>query len=239
MSRLFLTTHSNGSKPKEGQGDMDVEKSPKSASARQILLCMALAAAALGSIAGCKHLGNRVVSPQDSRYPVRNLASTRTVTITGTVAPTLGLTLTATYETSVAADCWVSAVYSAGEFEGSPQPLLIEVPMPVVRASNRFSASFISDAFLPGKCDWHFQRVVMQITKGTLTTSLSIVQALGLYTRTEYNGVNSSDAPLTLSCRLHGDIGYSCLPHFDVKSSQILIDTTTSISATVLDDEQP
>jgi hypothetical protein len=218
---------------------MDVRMSPNRASAHRILLCIGLVAAALGNMAGCKHLGNRVVSPQDSRYPARNLASTRAVTITGTVAPTLGLTLTANYESSVAADCWVSAVYSAGEFEGSPQPLLIEVPMPVVRIENRFSSSLTPDAFLPGKCDWHFQRVVMQITKGTLTTSLSIVQALGLYTRTEYKSVDSSDAPLTASCRLHRDIGYSCLPRFDVKSSQILIDTTTMVHATVLDAEQP
>jgi hypothetical protein len=218
---------------------MDVSMSPNRARTPRILLCISLAAAALGIVAGCKHLGNRVVSPQDSRYPVRNLASTRVVTITGTVAPALGLTLTANYETSIAADCWVSAVYSAGEFQGSPQPLLIEVPMPVTRTADRFSASFTPDTFFPGKCDWHFQRVVMQITRGTLTTSQSIVQALGLYTRTEYKSVNSSDAPLTLSCRLHRDIGYSCLPNFDVKSSQILIDTTTSITATVLDDERP
>jgi len=219
---------------------MDVSKSPKSASASGLLLCMGLAAAALGIVAGCKHLGNRVVSPRDSRYPARNLASKRTVTITGTVAPTLALTLTANYETSVAADCWVSAIYSAGEFEGSPQPLRIEVPMPVTRTANRFTASFVPDAFLPGKCDWHFQSVAMQITKGTLTTGpTSIVQALGLYTRTEDKAVNSSDAPLILPCRLHRDIGYSCLPRFDVKSSQILIDTTISISATVLDDERP
>jgi hypothetical protein len=219
---------------------MDVSMSLKSASAPRILICIGLAVAALGIVAGCKHLGNRIVSPQDSRYPVRNLASTRAVTITGTVAPTLDLTFTANYETSVAADCWVSAIYSAGEFEGSPQPLRIEVPMPVTRTANRFSASFTPDAFLPGKCDWHFQSVAMQITKGTLSTGpTSIVQALGLYTRTESKAVNSSDAPLTASCRFHRDIGYSCLPTFGVKFSQILIDTTTSVYANVLDDQQP
>jgi hypothetical protein len=131
--------------------------SPKSVRTSRTLLYIALAGAAFGMMAGCKHVGNRVVSLQDSRYPVRNLASTRTVTIAGTVAPMLDLTLTANYETSVAADCWVSAIYSAGEFEGSPQPLRIEVSMPVTRTANRFSASFTPDAFLPGKCDWHFQ----------------------------------------------------------------------------------
>ena len=219
---------------------MDVSMSPHSVSTSRFLLFIALVAAVLEIMAGCKHLGNRIVSPKDSRYPVHNLASKRTVTIAGTVASTLGLTLTANYETSVAADCWVSAIYSAGEFEGSPQPLRIEVPMPVTRTANRFSAAFSPDAFLPGKCDWHFQSVAMQIAKGTLTTGpTSIVQALGLYTRTEYKGINSSDAPLILPCRRHRDVGYSCLPAFDVKSSQILIDTTTSISATVLDDERP
>ena len=219
---------------------MDVSMSPNSVSAPRILLWIGLVAVTLGIMAGCKHLGNRVVSPQDSRYPVRNLASRRTVTITGTVAPTLGLTLTAYYETSVAADCWVSAIFSAGEFEGSPQPLHIEVPMPAARTADRFSASFTPDAFLPGKCDWHFQSVAMQVTKGKLATGpILIVQALGLWTRTEYKGINSSDAPLILPCRLHRDIGYSCLPAFDVKSSQILIDTTTTVHATVLDDEKP
>jgi hypothetical protein len=219
---------------------MDVSMSPHSVSTSRFLLFIALVAAVLEILAGCKHLGNRIVSPQDSRYPVHNLASKRTVTIAGTVASTLNLTLTANYETSMAADCWVSAIYSAGEFEGSPQPLRIEVPMPVTRTGDRFSASFTPDAFLPGKCDWHFQNVAMQVTKGALTTGpTSIIQALGLYTRIEDKSVNSSDAPLTLSCRLHRDIGYSCLPAFDVKSSQILIDTTASISATVLDAERP
>jgi hypothetical protein len=209
-------------------------------SAPRILLCISLAAAALASIAGCKHLGNRIVSPQDSRYPVRNLASTRVVTITGTVAPTLDLTLTANYETSIAADCWVSAIYSAGEFEGSPQPLRVEVPMPVTRTANRFSASFTPDAFLPGKCDWHFGSVTMQVVKGKLATgSFVIAHANDPWKTTEYKGDNSSDAPLMLPCRLHRDIGYSCLPAFDVKHSQILTDITTSITATVLDDEQP
>jgi hypothetical protein len=221
------------------EDQMDVSTPANSMSAPRILLCFIIAVT-LGILAGCTHLGNRIVSPQDSRYPVRNLASKRMVTIAGAVAPALDLTLTANYETSAAADCWVSAIYSAGEFEGSPQPLRIEVPMPVTRTANRFSASFTSDAFLPGKCNWHFQSVAMQITKGMLTTGpTSIVQALGLWTRTENKGINSSDAPLILPCRLHRDIGYSCLPPFDVKSSQILIDTTTSISATVLDDERP
>lgn len=213
---------------------MDVSMLPNSLSASRILIYIGLAAAALGSMAGCKHLGNQVVSLQDTRYPARNLTSTRTVTIIGTVAPTLGLTLSAYYEGSVAADCWVSPIFSAGGFEGATNPLRIELPIPVARTADRFTASFS-----PGKCDWHFQSVAMQITKGKLTTGpFLIVQALGLWTRTEYKGINSSDAPLILPCRLHRDIGYSCLPAFDVKSSQILIDTTTTVSATVLDDEK-
>jgi hypothetical protein len=218
---------------------MDVSMSPKSVSPSRILICVGLAAAALGIMAGCKHLGNQVVSPQDARYPARNRASTRPVAIIGTVAPTLSLTLSAYYEGSVAADCWVSPIFSAGEFEGATIPLRIEVPIPVARTADRFSASFTPDAFLPGKCDWHFASVAMQVTKGKLTTGpFLIVQAQGRWTMTEYKGTNSSDAPLILPCRLHGDIGYSCLPEFDVKSSQILIDTTTTVHTIVLD-QQP
>jgi hypothetical protein len=219
---------------------MDVSMSPKSARARRIFNCIALAATVLGSIAGCKHLGNPVVSPHDSRYPARNPASTRVVSITGTVAPTLGLTLTAIYHGSVAADCWVSPLYAAGGFEGATIPLRVEVLIPLVRAGNRFSGTFSPDAFLPGKCDWRFSGVAMQVTRGPLATGpFLIVIAQDRWKTTEYKGHNSSDAPLMLPCRLHGDIGYSCLPAFDVKASQILTDTTTAISATVLDDQQP
>jgi hypothetical protein len=219
---------------------MDVSMLPNSLNASRIVICIGLAVATLGSMAGCKHLGNQVVSPQDARYPARNPASTRAVTITGTVAPTLSLTLSAYYEGSVAADCWVSPIFSAGGFEGATNPLRIEVPILVARTADRFSASFTPDAFLPGKCNWHFQSVAMQVTKGKLGTGpFLIVQALGLWTRTEYKGTNSSDAALILPRRLHRDIGYSCLPAFDVKSSQFLIDTTTTVSATVLDNEKP
>jgi hypothetical protein len=241
-SAAFLTTTEVRRKLKGcGREDhMDVSMSPDRVSASRILICTGLAAAALGIMAGCKHLGNQVVSPQDARYPARNSASTRAVTITGTVAPTLSLTLSAYYEGSVAADCWVSPIFSAGGFEGATNPLRIEVPIPVARTADRFSASFTPDAFLPGKCDWHFQSVAMQVTKGKLATGpFLIVQAQGRWTMTEYKGIDSSDAPLVRPCRLHRDIGYSCSPAFDVKSSQILIDTTTTVHATVLDDEQP
>jgi hypothetical protein len=217
---------------------MDVSTPKNGKSAPRILLCFGLAVT-LGIVAGCEHLGNPVVSAHDSRYPAHNPAPTRTVTITGTVASTLGITLTANYFGSVKADCWVSPLYAAGGFEGATIPLRVEVPIRLRPTGDRFTGTFSVDAFLPGKCDWHFGSVTMQVVKGKLVTApFLIASANDPWKTTEYKGNNSSDAPLILPCRLHGDIGYSCLPALDVKHAQVLIDTTTTVVATVLDDER-
>lgn len=135
-------------------------------------------------------------------------------------------------------DCWTSAWFSAGEFEGSPQPLSVAVPLSVNKDGNSFSAVLEIDRFLPGKCGWHFASVAVVVSDGRSSAGPeSIIQPYDPISG-ESKMINSSTDPVILRCRDHGKpIGYSCIAPFPTKSSQYLQDSMTILQVEINSDE--
>jgi hypothetical protein len=189
-------------------------------------------------IGGCTHLGTFEVVPGSSKYPEANPGTRRVVLIRGTIAPPLTMTMSTIYRSMVAKDCWTSAWFSAGEFEGAPQPLRVAVPMSVTRDGNSFSAAIEVNRFLPGKCGWRFASVEVLVSNGPLSAGPeSIIQPYDPISG-ESKMANSSQDPVILRCRDQGKtIGYSCLPPFPTKSSQYLLDSTTAVYVEINGDD--
>jgi hypothetical protein len=186
---------------------------------------------------GCRHLGSPEVAPGATYYPEKNADPIRQVSIRGTIAPTLTITLSAIYRGKVAADCYKTTIFSGEIFEGQTNPLQVTVPIPVSREDNKFSAVFAVDRFVPGKCGWHLAAVVVQISNGNYSFGPATILQPPDYRNGESESLNSSDDPVILRCRdLGKEAGYSCRPPFPNKSSQILVDTTSVVNVKVTDD---
>jgi len=194
--------------------------------------------AAFVLIDGCTHLGTFEVAPGSSKYPEPNPRPHGVVMIRGTIAPTLTIAMSTIYRSMVAKDCWTSAWFSAGEFEGAPQPLKLAVPMSVTRDGKSFSAALEVNRFLPGQCGWHFEAVEVSVSNGPLSTGPeSIIQPYDPISG-ESKMTNSSQDPVILRCRVQDKtIGYSCLPPFPTKSSQYLLDSTTVVYVEINGDD--
>jgi hypothetical protein len=194
--------------------------------------------AAFVLIGGCTHLGTFEVVRGSSKYPAANPGPRRVVLIRGTIAPTLTMAMSTIYRSMVEKDCWTSAWFSAGEFEGAPQPLKVAVPMSVARDGNSFSAALEVNRFLPGKCGWHFASVEAQVSNGHLSDRPeTIIQPYDPISG-ESKVVNSSLDPVILRCRDQGKLlSYRCMPPFPTKSSQYLVDTTTVVYVEINDDD--
>jgi hypothetical protein len=194
--------------------------------------------AALIPLFGCSHLGSPEQKPGSPNYPALNPGASRTVMISGSVSPTLGLSLSATYIGNVSADCWTSPPFSGGSFEGTARPLQVTVPLPVTRSKDRYTTSFVVDRFLPGRCGWHFAHVEATIQKGSKTSlPTEFIHAYGLGA-TETKTVNSSGEPVTLLCRSHGEAEFNCVPPFGTKLDQWLVDTIYTVQANIIDAER-
>jgi hypothetical protein len=187
---------------------------------------------------GCRHTGSPEVAPGTTNYPEKNAAPIRQVSIRGTIAPTLRITLSTIYKGRVAAGCYKTTIFSGEIFEGQTNPLQVTVPIPVSREDNNFSAAFEVDRFAPGKCDWHFAAVEIQVSRGKFSfPPAHIIQAPDQNSG-ETRTFSSSDDPVNLRCRDLGKVlGYSCVPPFPNKSSQRLVDTTSIVNIEVTDDD--
>jgi hypothetical protein len=187
---------------------------------------------------GCRHIGTPEVAPGTSNYPEKNMGPTRQVSIRGTVAPTLMITLSALYRGKVAADCYKTTVFSGEIFEGQANPLQVTVPIALSRDGNKFSAEFDVDRFVPGKCGWHLAAVLVKVSNGKLSFGPAYIIQPPDHQTGEGKTFNSSDDPVILRCRDLGRVlGYSCIPPFPTKSSQRLVDTTTVVNVAIGDDE--
>ena len=186
---------------------------------------------------GCRHTGSPEVAPGTTNYPEEN-AAPRQVSIRGTIAPTLRITLSTIYKGRVAAGCYKTTIFSGEIFEGQTNPLQVTVPMPVSREDNKFSAEFEVDRFAPGKCDWHFAAVEIHVSKGKVSFPPAHIIQSPNQNSGETRTFSSSDDPVNLRCRNLGKVlGYSCVPPFPNKSSQRLVDTTSIVNIEIMDDD--
>lgn len=196
-----------------------------------------LLVAFLTTFQGCRHLGSPEVAPGTTNYPEKTAGPIRRVSILGTIAPTLVISMATIYKGKVAADCYKTTIFSGEIFEGQTNPLQITVPIPVSREGNKFSAAFEVDRFAPGKCGWHLAAVTVQISNGKFTFGPATIVQPPDYRSGEGKSVNSSDDPVILRCRdLGKESGYSCVPPFPNKHSQILVDTTSVVKVKITDD---
>ena len=198
-----------------------------------------IVAAASISFIGCRHLGSPEQQYGSGNYPAANPAASRTITIRGEISPTLELSLSARYVGKVSADCWTSAPYSAGGFEGSARPLQVTIPLPLARSGEQYTSSFVVDRFLPGRCGWHFALVLAEVHKGKATSGPTVfIQSFESGRSMETKVINSSRDPVTLRCRMLTTSSPSCLPPFGTKSSQWLTDTSQTVEANIVDSEE-
>jgi hypothetical protein len=169
-------------------------------------------------------------------YPQNNPAPTHNVTIEGTTSPTLHLKMNAVYEGRVAADCYKSRVYSAGEFGGTAMPLRHTVPVALITDGEHFRGQFFVDQFLPGKCGWHLHTILAVLSKDKVPDE-QVVIAQALDGAPSVDSLDAAEIPSFVHVKYPGSGGgWLLVLKQHEKSSQEIGDATHHIETNIIDD---
>jgi hypothetical protein len=115
----------------------------------------------------------------------------------------------------------------------------VTVPLVVTRSASHFSASFVVDRFLPGRCGWHFMGVAADIQKGKRSSGPTLmIHAYEPGRSMETKTIDSSAMPVTLRCRTLPSAGFNCISSFGSKSGQWLIEAIQSIEVNIVDADE-
>jgi len=144
------------------------------------------------------HIGGDL-TPSDFKYPDKNPTPSQSFVINGVITGELDVKLTALYITNGSTFCRTTSSFIAGSVEGATSPSLAELPLPLMRDGNRFSAAVTVDAFLPGACGWQFSGVSANVSRnGQKSISNLIIRAKDMWNTPP--AITASNVPVTLRC---------------------------------------
>ena len=172
----------------------------------------------------------------NSEYPKFNPQSQHYIRLTGTISPSLSLSMIASYSTS-SQNRHCLSTHDFRPLQGKD----VEIPLNIKQENGKFTAEALVDKFLPGDCKWSFTGVGAILRKGGISSAengplfYSAENSAGNVPETGWS--NSPSEHVTWGCRsLRGSLNIlECSARNGQKETHRASSTTTEVSMDFLD----